>query len=66
MAAPATFYLEQAEKCSRSAEASTLDRQREIFLRSRAAWLLLAEREQEVQAGRAERDKARLEDPYDG
>jgi hypothetical protein len=59
MAAPATFYLEQAEICARSAAATLLGNQRETFLRSRAAWLALAARDIEVQAGRAAREQAR-------
>ena len=65
MAATSPFYLEQAELCARSAAATLLDNQRETFLRSRAAWLALAARDIEVQAGRAARELARQEEISD-
>ncbi len=65
MAAAAPFYLQQAEICARSAAATLLDNQRDTFLRSRAAWLALAARDIEVQAGRAARELARQQEISD-
>jgi len=59
MAAPAQFYLKQAELCEQAAAATPLDNQRETLLRSRAAWLKLANRELEVQAARIVREQGR-------
>jgi hypothetical protein len=59
------FYIEQAECCARAAAAAPLDNQRDTLLRSRAVWLGLAAREQTIQAGRAERDRARNEEFID-
>ncbi len=55
------FYTDQAESCARAAATATLANQRETLLRSRAVWLSLAAREQTIQAGRAERDRIRIE-----
>ncbi len=55
------FYIDQAESCARAADAALLANQRETLLRSRAVWLGLAAREQTIQAGRAERDRTRIE-----
>jgi hypothetical protein len=38
------FYIDRAAQCAREAEASNLDNVRERHLRSRAAWLAMAER----------------------
>jgi hypothetical protein len=56
------FYVEQAENCARAAAATPLANQRETLMRSRAVWLGLAAREQTIQAGRAERDRVRIEE----
>lgn len=57
------FYTEQADSCARAADAAPLANQRETLLRSRAVWLGLAAREQSIQAGRAERERIRTEEP---
>jgi hypothetical protein len=57
------FYTEQADSCARAADAAPLANQRETLLRSRAVWLSLAAREQTIQAGRAERERIRIEEP---
>lgn len=59
MATSASFYLAQAESCARAAAATLLTNQRDTLLRSRAAWLTLAEREIANQAARTERENAR-------
>ena len=59
MATSAQFYLQQAATCESAAEAALLDNQRETLLRSRAAWLALANRELEIQAGRVKREQER-------
>lgn len=61
MAASAQFYLDQAKICEKAAKAASLDNQRETFLRSRAAWIALANRELKIQAERVKRDQERLE-----
>ncbi len=38
------FYIDRAAQCARDAEASNLDNVRERHLRSRSAWLAMAER----------------------
>ncbi|MBN8502086.1 MAG: hypothetical protein J0M19_13160 [Sphingomonadales bacterium] len=58
------FYTDQAESCARAADAATLSNQRDTLLRSRAVWLDLAAREQAIQAGRAERERNRIEEPH--
>lgn len=60
MAAPAHFYLKQAELCEQAAANTPLENQRDTLLRSRAAWLKLANRELEIQAGREKREQQRL------
>ncbi|WP_088309700.1 hypothetical protein [Novosphingobium sp. B 225] len=59
MSTASRFYLEQADSCTKAAEAAALANQREILLRSRAVWLGLAEREIEVQTARAERERTK-------
>lgn len=61
MATSAQFYLHQAAVCEQAAEATLLDNQRETLLRSRTAWLALANRELEIQAGRAKREQERAQ-----
>lgn len=56
------FYIDQADSCARAAEASPLANQRDTLLRSRAVWLGLAAREHSIKAGRAERDRIRIEE----
>jgi hypothetical protein len=58
MAAPLSFYLEQADAAARSAASATLDNQREIFLRSEKTWREIAERTAATAMSRAERDAA--------
>lgn len=62
MATPARFLLDQAESCARAAAASTLSNQRETFLRSEAAWRMLAAKEIATQTARAERERVRTEE----
>ncbi|MCC6925195.1 hypothetical protein [Novosphingobium sp.] len=61
MSASSQFYLKQAEQCELAAAASSLNNQRDTLLRSRLAWLELANRELEVQAGREKRERDRLQ-----
>lgn len=51
-----SFYIAQAESCQRAAEATPLANQRDTLMRSRAAWLSLAAREQAIRAARAKRE----------
>ncbi len=57
------YCIEQADSCERAAEASLLANQRETFLRSRAVWLEMAERQQSLRTARAERERTRTEEP---
>ncbi|MFM5922913.1 MAG: hypothetical protein ACKOPG_01835 [Novosphingobium sp.] len=57
------FYIEQAESCERAADAALLSNQRETLLRSRAAWLTLAARQESIRTGREQRERTRIEEP---
>ena len=57
------YCIEQAESCERAAEAAPLANQRETFLRSRAVWLEMAERQLSLRTARAERERTRTEEP---
>ncbi|HQV04799.1 MULTISPECIES: hypothetical protein [unclassified Novosphingobium] len=52
-----SFYIQQAESCQRAADDTPLANQRDTLLRSRAAWLTLAAREQAIRAARAQRER---------
>lgn len=54
MATESSFYLDQVENCERKAEASTLPNQRDMHLRSKAAWQALADRRLLTETNRAE------------
>jgi len=56
------YCIEQAESCERAAGAASLANQRETFLRSRAVWLEMAERQQSLRTARAERERTRTEE----
>ncbi len=58
MAAPVSYYLEQADTCARDAARTQLPNQKATLLRSQAAWLSLAARELGIQAGRVDRNGA--------
>lgn len=60
MSATSDFYLACAEDCAREAEATGLANVRDRYLRSRAAWLSMAERlrKGEVMRDQAAADKA--------
>lgn len=57
------YCIEQAESCERAAQAASLANQRDTFLRSRAVWLEMAERQQSLRTARAERERSRTEEP---
>jgi hypothetical protein len=56
MAAPHTFYLEQAENCGKAADKAILPNEREKFLRAQASWEALANKSAKALADRAERE----------
>lgn len=55
MASPYTFYLEQAENCSKAADKAILQNEREKFLRAQASWEALAHKTAKALADRTER-----------
>jgi hypothetical protein len=48
------FYLTRAAQCERDAEQSTLNNVRDRHLTAQAAWLLMAERVERTNEGRAQ------------
>lgn len=70
MAQSESYYLEQAQICERAAAETQLENQRATLLRSQAAWLALAARENSIQAARAvrlsqaEQDRAERENSH--
>ncbi|MFC3173107.1 hypothetical protein ACFOD9_02460 [Novosphingobium bradum] len=55
MSVQSNFYAAQAESCARAARESNLPMQREKYERAGAAWLTLANRENEIAAARDRR-----------
>jgi hypothetical protein len=48
-----SFYIQQAAKCAKEAEAAMLPNQRAMYLRSQAAWQTLADRRLLTESNRA-------------
>lgn len=59
MAAPFDFYIKQADLCAQAAVQSALQNERDTMLRSRAAWLKLAKREEDNLSARLQREEER-------
>lgn len=59
MAANFDFYIKQADLCGEAADTTALQNQRETLLRSRAAWLKLAKREEDNLSARLQREEDR-------
>ena len=68
MSVSGKFYLAQVAICERAAEDTVLANQRDKYLRAKAAWQALADRENDIAEARVQReaDRAAMGDaaPY--
>jgi hypothetical protein len=60
MSVSSQFYLDQADLCGRKALDAALSNQREIYLRSQAAWQAMADRTIRTDAERAKREASKV------